>query len=107
MRQRLPPAAPGTLLVTAVGLVDPSDTRYQADKALLQTDLRADSKSQAVEKALGLYLDSASLAKNYDALRDKLLSKSGSYITNVVQEGEPRARQGRPDVAHDEGGGRT
>ncbi len=85
-----PPTAPGTVLVTAVGLVDPTNARYQADKALLQTDLRADSKSQAVEKALGLYLDSASLAKNYDALRDKLLSKSASYIANVVQESEPQ-----------------
>ena len=89
----LPPAAPGTLLVTAVGLVDPTDTRYQADKGLIQTDLRADSKSQAVEKALGLYLDGASLAKNYELVRDKLLSKSGSFITNVVQEGEPRLGQ--------------
>ena len=43
-----------------------------------------------MEKALGLYLDSASLAKNYDALRDKLLSKSASYISNVVQESEPQ-----------------
>jgi serine/threonine-protein kinase len=85
-----PATAPGTVLVTAVGLVDPSDTRYQTDKALLQSDLRADSKSQAVVKALGLYLDSASLAKNYDALRDKLLSKSASYISNVVQESEPQ-----------------
>ena len=85
-----PATAPGTVLVTAVGLVDPSDTRYQTDKALLQSDLRADSKSQAVAKALGLYLDSASLAKNYDALRDKLLSKSASYISNVVQESEPQ-----------------
>ncbi|MGE5795020.1 MAG: serine/threonine-protein kinase, partial [Bacteroidota bacterium] len=84
------PTAPGTVLVTAVGLVDPTDSRYQADKALLQSDLRADSKSQAVEKALGLYLDSASLAKNYDALRDKLFSKSASYITKVVQESEPQ-----------------
>ena len=85
-----PATAPGTVLVTAVGLVDPTDTRYQTDKALLQSDLRADSKSQAVAKALGLYLDSASLAKNYDALRDKLLSKSASYISNVVQESEPQ-----------------
>jgi serine/threonine-protein kinase len=84
------PTAPGTVLVTAVGLVDPSDARYQSDKALLQSDLRADSKSQAVEKALGLYLDQRSLAKNYDALRDKLLSKSASYIANVVQESEPQ-----------------
>jgi eukaryotic-like serine/threonine-protein kinase len=85
-----PATAPGTVLVTAVGLVDPTDTRYQTDKGLLQSDLRADSKSQAVEKALGLYLDSNSLAKNYEALRDKLLSKSASYISNVVQESEPQ-----------------
>jgi eukaryotic-like serine/threonine-protein kinase len=84
------PAAPGTVVVTAVGLVDPSDARYQVDKALLQSDLRADSKSQAVEKALGLYLESGSLAKHYEVLRDKLLSKSGNYIANVVQESEPQ-----------------
>jgi len=85
------PAAepPGTVLVTALGIVDPSDGRYQADSALLQSDLRADSRSQAVEKALGLYLDSASLARNYEVLRDKLLSKSGSFIADVVQESAP------------------
>ncbi len=41
------------MLISAVGLIDPSDPRYRADKALLQSDLRADSKSQLVEKALG------------------------------------------------------
>jgi len=77
------------VLVTALGIVDPSDGRYKADSALLQSDLRADSRSQAVEKALGLYLDSASLARNYEVLRDKLLSKSGSFIADVVQESAP------------------
>ena len=85
-----PKAEPGTMLISAVGLVDPNDARYQSDKALLQSDLRADSKSQLVEKALGLLLESKSLAKNYDVLKDKLLSKSGSYITTVVRESEPR-----------------
>jgi eukaryotic-like serine/threonine-protein kinase len=80
----------GTLHISAVGLVDPSDPRYQADKSLMQSDLRADSKSQLVEKALFLLLDPNSLAKNYDVLKDKLLSKSGSYITTVVRESEPR-----------------
>jgi len=84
-----PRADPGTVLVTALGLVDPSDARYKADSALLQSDLRADSRSQAVEKALGLYVDSASLARNYEVLRDKLLSKSGSFIADVVQESAP------------------
>ena len=59
------------------------------DKSLLTADLRADSKSQLVEKAIALYLDRASFAKNYDLLRDKLLSKSGSYIASIVQEGAP------------------
>jgi len=85
-----PKSDPGTMLISAVGLIDPNDPRYQSDKALLQSDLRADSKSQLVEKALGLLLDGKSLAKNYDVLKDKLLSKSGSYITTVVRESEPR-----------------
>ncbi len=83
-------AEPGTMIISAVGLADPSDQKYQADKSLLAADLRADSKSQLVEKAIALYLDRASLAKNYDVLRDKMLSKSGNYIANIVQEGEPR-----------------
>jgi serine/threonine-protein kinase len=81
---------PGTLVVTAVGIADPSDARYRADSAQLRADLRADSRSQAVEKALGLYLERASLAKNYDLLRDKLLSKSASFIADVVQESAPQ-----------------
>src|SRR5438552_3620300 len=85
-----PKPEPGTLTISAVGLIDPSDPRYQSDKALLQTDLRADSKSQVVEKAVALLLDTKSLAKNYDLLNDRLLSKSGSFIKAVVLESEPR-----------------
>ena len=81
---------PGTLVISAVGLVDPSDPRYQNDKALLQSDLRADSKSQLVAKALGMLIDTKSMAQNYDLLKDKLLSKSGSFVTTVVRESEPR-----------------
>jgi serine/threonine-protein kinase len=85
-----PKPEPGTLLISAVGLIDPSDPRYGNDKALLQSDLRADSKSQLVEKAVGLLLDTNSLAKNYDLLKDRLLSKSGDFIMTVVRETEPR-----------------
>ena len=83
-------AAPGTMLISAVGLIDPSDPRYRADKALLQSDLRADSKSQLVEKALGMLLDSDSLARNYDVLKARLLSQSASFVPAVVREGEPQ-----------------
>jgi serine/threonine-protein kinase len=84
------PAAPGSVVITAVGLVDPSDPRYQADKSLQQSDLRADTKSQLVEKAVGMMVDRGSLAKNYDVVRDNLLSKSGDFVTAVVKESEPR-----------------
>ncbi len=85
-----PARDPGTMVISAVGLVDPSDPRYQSDKALLQSDLRADSKSQLVEKALGMLIDTKSMTRNYDLLKDKLLSKSGSFVTTVVRESEPR-----------------
>jgi serine/threonine-protein kinase len=80
---------PGSVAISAGGLVDTSDPRDRDDKALQQADLRADSKSQAVEKALRLLLEPDSLARNYDLLRDKLLANSGSYITSVVQESAP------------------
>jgi serine/threonine-protein kinase len=83
-------ADPAALSISAVGLIDPSDPRYQTDKALAQSDLRADSKSQLVEKALTLLLDRNSLSKNYDVLKAKVLSNSGNYITAVVQESAPQ-----------------
>lgn len=81
---------PGTLVISAVGLVDPSDPRYKSDKSLLQSDLRADSRSQLVEKAVGYLLATGSLAKNYDLLKDRLLSKSGNYVKTVIHESQPR-----------------
>jgi predicted Ser/Thr protein kinase len=80
----------GTLTISAVGLVDPSDPRYQSDQGLLQRDLRADSKSQLVEKAVGLLLDNGSLSKHYDLLHERLSSRSGDYIKTIVRESEPR-----------------
>jgi len=88
-----PKVDPGKIVISAVGLVDPSEARYQGDKALLQSDVRADSRSQLVEKALALFVDRNSLAKNYDVLKDKLLSNSGKYITTVVKESEPQIGQ--------------
>ena len=72
-------------------MVDGSQPRYQADQALMQSDLRADSRSQLVEKAVGLLVDSQSVAKNYGALRDKLMSRSGDFVTTVVRESAPEA----------------
>jgi len=57
-----PQAASGTIVVNALGLADPTDPRYQGNQAALAADLRADSHAQAVEKAIGLYLQQASLS---------------------------------------------
>ncbi len=85
-----PKVDPGKIVISAVGMIDPSDARYKGDKALAQSDVRADSRSQLVEKALGLFVDKASLAKNYDVLKDKLLANSGKYVSTVVSESEPQ-----------------
>ena len=91
----LAPATPaarrdtGTVVVSAVGVADPANPRYQQDKAALQGDARADSKSQVIEKALGLLVDRKSLAANYNVLHDRLLTQSSSYIDTVVKESEP------------------
>ncbi len=88
------PAAPakvdaGAVVISAVGFADPSEARYQADKTQMQADLRADSRSQLVEKAVALLVDRGSLAKNYDTVRDKLMSRPGDFVTTVVRESAP------------------
>jgi serine/threonine-protein kinase len=83
-------APPGKLVVTAMGLADPGDPRYAHDLALLTTDVKADSRAQLVSKALAAMLDRDSYVQNYDLLRERVLSQSGSYINATMQEGAPR-----------------
>jgi len=84
------PIDPGKLVITALGLADPTSPRYQNDKSLLSSDARADARGQLVEKALMLLLDRSSLAKNYELLRERLVSQSDRFVGAVVQESEPR-----------------
>jgi serine/threonine-protein kinase len=84
------PPVPDTMVISALGLADPSDPRYQQDKGLINADLREDAKRQLVEKAVGLYVDQNSLSRNYGVLRDKLLSRSGEFIQNVIDEQPPQ-----------------
>ena len=84
-----PAGEPGTMLISAVGVIDPADPRFRGGDAARQGELRKASQSQLVEKALALFVDADSLARNYDLVNARLLSKSDSFITRVVQEGEP------------------
>ncbi len=78
------------MTLAAVGLVDPTEPRYQADKALLQSELRADSRSQLVEKAVALLVDPKSIAANYELLQRRVLGNSGSFVRTVIRESEPQ-----------------
>ncbi|MBK7135727.1 MAG: serine/threonine protein kinase [Rhodocyclales bacterium] len=80
----------GVMVISALGLADPSNPRYQNDKGLLNADLREDARRQLVEKALGLYVEQGSLSKHYALVRDKLLVRSGEFIQAVLEEQPPQ-----------------
>ncbi|HXD40923.1 MAG TPA: serine/threonine-protein kinase [Ramlibacter sp.] len=82
-----PPTEPGTLVISALGLADPQDTRFSGNLAAAQLEARSDAKRQLVEKALALSVDKASIDQNYGLLQSKLLSNSGAFIRSVLQEG--------------------
>ncbi|MBE7423432.1 MAG: serine/threonine protein kinase [Zoogloeaceae bacterium] len=82
--------AGGIMVISALGLADPSDPRYRNDQGLLNADLREDARRQLVEKAVGLYVEQGSLAKNYALVRDKLLARSGDFIQAVLEEQPPQ-----------------
>ena len=82
-----PVQEPGTLIISALGLVDPKDPKFNGDANAAQSEARADASRQLVEKALALYVDKSSLNKNYAVLEQKLLSQSGSFIKTVLHEG--------------------
>lgn len=78
---------PGTLVISALGLVDPKDARFSGDAAAAQAESRADAMRQLVEKAVALYVDKDSITKNYAVLDRKLLSQPSGFIKTVIQEG--------------------
>lgn len=86
-----PAPEPGTMIISAVGLVNPQDPRFNGSVAAAQAEARADAKRQLVEKALTLYVNADSLDKNYGVIERKLLSNSGAFIKTVIQESAPQA----------------
>ena len=82
-----PALEPGTMVISALGLVDPADARFNGDANAAQAESRADARRQLVEKVVALYVDKDSLNKNYAVLDRKLLSQPGAFIKTVIQEG--------------------
>jgi predicted Ser/Thr protein kinase len=84
-----PAPEPGTMIISALGLVDPKDPKFNGDPAAAQAEARTDAKRQLVEKVLALFVEKGSLDKNYAVIEQKLLSHSGAFIKTVIQEGAP------------------
>lgn len=84
-----PPQEAGNVIISALGLVDPKDPRFNGNEGAAQAEVRADAKRQLVEKVLALYVDGKSLDNNYALIEQKLLSQSGSFIKTVLEEGTP------------------
>lgn len=82
-----PALEPGTMVISAIGLVDPKDARFNGDANAAQTESRADAMRQLVEKAVALYVEKESINKNYAVLDKKLLSQPNAFIKTMIQEG--------------------
>ncbi|WP_413895485.1 serine/threonine protein kinase [Rhodoferax sp.] len=79
----------GTMTISALGLVNPKDPKFNGDASAAQAEARADAKRQLVEKVLSLYIESSSIDKNYPVIEKKLLANYGNFIKTVIHEGAP------------------
>lgn len=85
------PPESGFVTISAIGLANPNDPKFKGDAAAAQAEAKADARRQLVEKALGMYVEPASLNKNYAVIEQKLLSQPGSFIKTMLTEGQPTA----------------
>jgi len=79
-----------TMIVTAEGLADPSAEKYKRDRGLMIDDLRSDARRQAIEKAVGVYVESSTLIENYLLIDDRVLSKAKGLIKQILEQSSPR-----------------
>ncbi len=79
-----------TIIVTAEGLADPNADIYKKDKGLMIDDLRRDARRQAIEKAVGIYVEASSLMENYLLIEDRVLSKSKGLIKQILSQSSPK-----------------
>lgn len=84
-----PAFAQNTIMVTAEGLADPNAETYARDKGLLIDDLRRDARRQAIEKAVGVFVEGSTLVENYTLIDDRVLSETKGLIKRVIKESKP------------------
>lgn len=78
-----------TIIVSAEGLADPNAEAYSRDKGLMIDALRQDARRQVIEKAVGTFVDSATLVENYILISDKVFTHSKGIIKKIVKESPP------------------
>jgi serine/threonine-protein kinase len=78
-----------TIMVSAEGLVDPNALTYKKDKGLMIDALRADARRQAIEKVVGVYVDSSTLVDNFMLINDRVLTQSKGFIKKIIKETQP------------------
>jgi serine/threonine-protein kinase len=81
-----PTLAPGTLVISALGLADPHDARFNGSLAAAQLEARDGARRQLIEKALALYVDKDSLDGHRGLIERRLLSNPAPFIRSVLQE---------------------
>jgi serine/threonine-protein kinase len=82
-------AQPETVVVSAEGLADPEAETYRRDKGLMLDALREDARRQVIEKAVGTFVESATLVENYELIHDRVLTRSKGLIKRIVKESDP------------------
>ena len=86
------------MIISALGLVDPKDPKFNGDPAAAQAEARADAKRQLIEKAAALYVNTGSLDKNYGVIEQKLLPALAhlqATLETKAREFEPVIKTGR------------
>jgi serine/threonine-protein kinase len=82
-------AAAETVIVSAEGLADPNADAFKRDKAILYDALLDDAQKQAIEKVVGIYVDSRSLVENYSLIEDNVLTQTRGFIKEILQKSDP------------------
>ncbi|MCL7489066.1 MAG: hypothetical protein M8357_12940 [Desulfobulbaceae bacterium] len=82
-------AAADTVIVSAEGLADPNADAFKRDKAILYDALLDDARKQAIEKVVGIYVDSRSLVENYSLIEDNVLTQTRGFIKQILQKSDP------------------
>jgi len=78
-----------TIVISAEGLADPNADVYQRDKGIMVDDLRRDARRQLVEKAVGTFVDSATLVENFTVINDRIYTHSQGMIKRIIKESDP------------------